>query len=199
MIGLVCGTIGAVYTRPLQRHLEQYNAIFRKPWMRVPLYSVAFGCAFYGGMQLPAQVFPKFTPKKHEGVSHSYYTSSQDVVAKFRLFETCEQVDSRDDISTYLSVYSTQPLTKNEMMDNLALHALKEFDLGKLFKVKRGGKDRDPVFWSFGKIHGLENIAFADPAEVRNTNGNPVKLQQIVDKIEGPTNIDSYEHLVQEL
>jgi len=76
---------------------------------------------------------------------------------------------------------------------------LKEFDLGKLFKVKRGGKDRDPVFWSFGKIHGLENIAFADPAEVRNTNGNPVKLQQIVDKIEGPTNIDSYEHLVQEL
>jgi hypothetical protein len=32
-----------------------------------------------------------------------------------------------------------------------------------MFQVKRSGKDRDPMFWSFGKIHGLENIAFADP------------------------------------
>jgi hypothetical protein len=84
-------------------------------------------------------------------------------VAKFRLFETFEKTDVQDDIATYLSVYSTQPLTKNEMADNLALHAMKEFDLGKMFRVKRAGKDRDPMFWSFGKIHGLENIAFADP------------------------------------
>ena len=74
-----------------------------------------------------------------------------------------ETQDSHNDVATYLSVYSTQPLTKNEMMDNLALHALKEFDLGKMFQVKRAGKDRDPMFWTFGKIHGLENIAFADP------------------------------------
>jgi hypothetical protein len=32
------------------------------------------------------------------------------------------------------------------------------------------------MFWTFGKIHGLENIAFADPAEVKATNGNPVKI-----------------------
>lgn len=93
----------------------------------------AFTCAFYGGMQLPGKVFPKFTPSKFEGVSHSYYTSSQDIVSKFRLFETMETQDSQNDVASYLSVYSTQPLTKNEMMDNLALHALKEFDLGKMF------------------------------------------------------------------
>jgi hypothetical protein len=103
-------------------------------------------------------------------------------------------------VATYLSVYSTQPLTKSEMMDNLALHALKEFDFGKMFRVKRAGKDADPVFWSFGKIHGLENIAFADPAEVKSTNGNPVKIQQIVDRFEGSVfPVNSFEHLIQEL
>jgi hypothetical protein len=86
------------------------------------------------------------------------------------------------------------------MVDNLALAALKEFDYGKLFQVKRAGKDRDPMFWTFGKIHGLENIAFADPQEVKGTNGNPVKIQKIVDRFEGsPIRLDSYEHLIQEL
>lgn len=73
-------------------------------------------------------------------------------------------------------MYSTQPLTKSEMVDHLALAALKEFDFSKMFQVKRAGKDRDQMFWSFGKIHGLENIAFADPSEVKETNGNPVKI-----------------------
>jgi len=199
-LATVCGTIGAIYARPLQRNLEGYNAIFRKPWMRLPLQGAAFGCAFYGGLQLPARLFPKLTYSKFEGVNNSYYTSSQDMVGKFRLFETFDQFDSHEDIATYLSVYSTQPLTKNEMMDNLALHALKEFDLGKLFRIKRGGKDRDPVFWSFGKVHGLENLAFADEEEVKATNGNPVSLQMIADKAEGnPLQIHSYEHLVQEI
>ena len=56
------------------------------------------------------------------------------------------------------------------------------------------------MFWSFGKIHGLENIAFADPAEIKATNGNPVKIQRIVDRVEGsPLTINSYEHLILEL
>ena len=56
------------------------------------------------------------------------------------------------------------------------------------------------MFWSFGKIHGLENIAFADPKEVYETKGNPIKIQQIVDKVEGyPTTADSFESLVHQL
>ena len=55
-----------------------------------------------------------------------------------------------------------------------------------MFKVKIGGKDHDPMFWSFGKIHGLENIAFLDPEEVKATDGNPVKIQKLVNKVEGP-------------
>jgi hypothetical protein len=193
----VTGTIGAWYMRPLQRNLENYNAIFRKSWMKVPLFAVSFGCAAYGGMQLPARLFPKFTRQKFEGVDHAYYTSSNDIVGKFRLFETFDKFDSHDDVASYLSVYSTQPLTKNEMLDNLALQALKEFDLGKMFRVKRAGKDKDPLFWSFGKIHGLENIAFADPEEIKATNGNPVKIQQIVDRADpNKLQVHSFEHLI---
>ncbi len=58
----------------------------------------------------------------------------------------------------------------------MALNSLKEFDLAKMFRVKRAGKDKDNIFWSFGKVHGLENIAFADPKEVLAANGNPVKI-----------------------
>jgi hypothetical protein len=97
-------------------------------------------------------------------------------------------------------MYSTEPLTKNEMIDSLALNAIQEFDVTKMFRIRRMGKDKDPMFWSFGKIHGLENIAFADEEEIRATNGNPVKIQEIVNKYDGSTlRIDSYEHLVEEL
>lgn len=96
------------------------------------------------------------------------------MVSKFRLFETFESPDPKRDIADYLTVYGTDPLTKTEMIDNIALNVLKEFDVSKIFRVKRAGKDKDPIFWSFGKIHGLENIAFADPEELRQTYGNPV-------------------------
>ena len=146
---------------------------------------------------MPTRIFTKFSPYKNEGVTHAIYTSSHDMVSKFRLFETFETTDVKNDVANYLSIYGTTPFTKNEMMDNIALHALKEFDLAKMFRVKRAGKDKHPVFWSFGKIHGLENLAFADPQEIKETNGNPVKIQRIVDRYDGaPTNPDSYEHLL---
>lgn len=71
------------------------------------------------------------------------------------------------------------------MMDFIALKALEKTDLTKLFRVKRAGKDKDEMFWTFGKIHGLENIAFADPEEIKKTNGNPVKIQKVVNKYDG--------------
>ena len=55
-----------------------------------------------------------------------------------------------------------------------------------MFQVRRRGKDEDDLFWSFGKIHGLENIAFVDPNRLKETNGNPVKIQKLVNEIEGP-------------
>ena len=49
--------------------------------------------------------------------------------------------------------------------------------------MKRSGKDLDDFYYNFGKVHGLENIAFVDPEELSKTNGNPVALQCLVNKV----------------
>ena len=74
----------------------------------------------------------------------------------------------------------------------------KQVDLGKVFQVKRSGKDTDDFFWQFGKIHGLENIAFADPAELAATEGNPIKLQRLLNKTQYQVNtprVSSYDEM----
>lgn len=74
---------------------------------------------------------------------------------------------------------------------------MKMEDISKHFKVNRGGKDRNDIFWSFGKIHGLENIAFADPAELEETGGNPVKIQALANKYDGAqASAHSFDHLL---
>jgi len=30
------------------------------------------------------------------------------------------------------------------------------------------GKDKNDIFWNFGKIHGLENLAFVDDKEIED-------------------------------
>jgi hypothetical protein len=49
------------------------------------------------------------------------------------------------------------------------------------WKIKRAGKDKDDIFWSLGKIHGLENIAFLTEDQMLSTGGDPFKLQHAVD------------------
>lgn len=55
------------------------------------------------------------------------------MVSKFRLFETFDSPNPKGSIADYLSVYGTEPLTKSEMIDNIALHAMKEFNVAQLF------------------------------------------------------------------
>ena len=49
-LGLFTGTIAAIYARPLTRNAANYNAFFRKPWMRLPIYTFFFACGFVGGV-----------------------------------------------------------------------------------------------------------------------------------------------------
>lgn len=102
LLGATCGTVALYWARPFQRRAEEYSLLFKKPWMKLPIYAFAFTCAFYGGIQLPSRIFYKFSPSKNEGVSHAVYSSSQDMVSKFRMFETFDTVDSRDNIASYL-------------------------------------------------------------------------------------------------
>ena len=142
--------------------------------MKAPLYMAAYSGGFYIASHLPGRFFTKL--KNFNGVDHAYYTGSQDVVARFRLFDDFESPNTQQNLANYLSAYTDEPLTQSEMLDNIVTQLSKHTDISKLFQVKRAGKDKDNWFWSFGKIHGLENLAFADPAELKATNGNPVKI-----------------------
>jgi len=55
-------------------------------------------------------------------------------------------------------------------------------NFSKNFKIKRMGKDKDDIFWSLGKIHGLENIALCDLDELKATKGDPIKIQALINK-----------------
>lgn len=86
------------------------------------------------------------------------------------------------------------------MLDRIAEGRSVDPNFSKNFKIKRMGKDKDDLFWSFGKVHGLENIAFADSQELAATQGDPWRLQQLVNKIndsEKPLPAQSFDKLVE--
>jgi hypothetical protein len=66
------------------------------------------------------------------------------------------------------------------------------------FQIKRNGKDRDNMFWNLGKIHGLEYLAYATEAELKEAAGNPVLIQRLANKImdedrfQAPTSFDGH-------
>jgi len=66
-----------------------------------------------------------------------------------------------------------------------------KIDFSKVYQVRKLGKDADPIFWSFGKIHGLENIAYVDEKELLACEGDPVAIQKLVNKIK-PEDIDGF-------
>lgn len=90
-------------------------------------------------------------------------------------------------------------MTKAELLNRLADGKGVDSSFQKKFKVKRAGKDKDDIFWAFGKIHGLENIALVSREELEACKGDPVKIQRLVDAAndnEKPAAPKSYEELV---
>ena len=73
-------------------------------------------------------------------------------------------------------MYDKDPMSKPELLQHMMKRISQKTDLSDVFRIKRQGKDANPIFWQFGKIHGLENIAFCDPKELAAVNGNPYEL-----------------------
>ena len=97
--------------------------------------------------------------KKDNTVNNDTYKGETDLVGRFRLYENNEHVSAEDKMLNYLAMYSDDPLTKPELVDQMMKNISKQCDLSKIFRVKRAGKDENDFFWTFGKIHGLENIS----------------------------------------
>ena len=62
----------------------------------------------------------------------------------------------------YLSIHSKDPLTKPELVNHMMHKMNKNVNLFEKLQIKRSGKDLDDIYYSYGKVHGLENIAYVD-------------------------------------
>ena len=200
MWGLACGAFAAWKWMPIQREMEAANAMLRKTWMRYPMVGGVFGFAYFCGMQLPVRFFQKATHRT-EGISSETYTGKHDIVGRFRLFENSHSSTSEEELLDFLSMYDKDPLSKPELLNHMIKRISEQTDLTEVFRVKRLGKDQNPIFWQFGKIHGLENIAFCDAADLATVNGNPYTLQKLINKV-GPADapgLSSYQQVEEEV
>jgi len=159
MWAIFCGGVFAY--RPwgkIQSKLEEAHVLFRKPWMRFPLLTVAFCCGAYVGRQIPNRLHRL----SKDGVTQEASMSRTDVVGRFRLFDKDASADAgvapiENSLYDYLNEYSEEPLTGDRLKERLE----RMERVGRTnMRIKRAGKDLNNMFWHFGKIHGLENIAF---------------------------------------
>jgi len=91
------------------------------------------------------------------------YLHNQDLISKFRIFDNpTAMADTRGEVDSYLNMYETGPLTKASMLQKMNNGQGVDPEFSKKFQIKRRGKDKDDLFWMFGKVHGLENVALAD-------------------------------------
>lgn len=135
----------------------------RKAWMRYPVPAAIFFAAYHVATQLPTKVIRKLTYTPH--VTHDTYAGETDMVGRFRMFDGAgNSASAESHICNSLASYSTEALTEPEIMSQLAKQAnvtsAKAPQKGSNWRVKRLGPDESDHYWFYGKIHGLENIAY---------------------------------------
>lgn len=113
------------------------------------------------------------------------------MVGRFRLFDKMDINSSDNKMSHYISTYSTEALTEPEILNSLSrvaeAEAENQVDSNK--RIKRLGPDAEDHYWMFGKIHGLENIAYLTEEQIHACNGNPVLLQEAINAVEIPKGV----------
>jgi len=82
----------------------------------------------------------------------------------------------------YLAKNHQGAMTKSDLKEYLAVT-----DQGGLPQnrvLKRWGRDKNDIYWMLGKVHGLENIAKLSDEDLNKWNGDPIVLQEMLNKIE---------------
>lgn len=131
--------------------------------MRWPLLAGTFLFGYHIATFLPAKLFTKLS-RKNKGVAHETYTGEIDLVSRFRVFERpaqAEASETEEEILDYLTLHSSDPLTKPMLVEHMTKKLLENVDMSK-WRIKRSGKDEDDIYWALGKVHGVENIAYID-------------------------------------
>jgi hypothetical protein len=176
--------------------------------MRVPIYATAFGGAYWIASLLQMKFFTKwgdamtYSNPRVGGLQPGSYLNNHDLISKFRIFEagTVANADAQNEVENYLDLYSSGPLTKAEMLNRFAEGKKVDASFTKNFKMKRMGKDKDNIFWAIGKIHGIENAGLCDLDELKATGGDPMQVQEIINKAndaQKPDGPGSFENAIQ--
>ena len=206
LFGTAFGAFAVWKMLPIQRELSAAHPLFRKAWMKYPLLVSSFAFAYHCATMLPVKLFNKFS-RKYNGIDHENASQEPDLVGRFRVFDKVAEAQGDDEPTSteaelldYLSIHARDPLTKPEIVNHLMKKIEKEDKISEKFRIKRQGKDKNDIYYSFGKIHGLENIAFVPEDKLRETKGNPVLIQDLINQVkpEDVPGFASYEEVVEE-
>ena len=117
--GTACGVVAVYKTGPVRHEISSTYALFRKPWMRVPIPLAVFAFAYKVGTALPHRLGSKYLTK--QGITHESYKEESDVVSRFRLFENNAYAESsvEANIINYLNTYGVEAQTKPEVIASL--------------------------------------------------------------------------------
>lgn len=122
-------------------------------------------------------------------------TGTNDVISKFRELPEGSTNQARDELISYLT--TAVPYSRNELKDAIGDRLENLYGERNDKKLKRHGKDADDLWYMFGKIHGLENIAFVSDSKLEKLNGDPVGLQIAVNEAkEEPIKAASFDHFL---
>lgn len=188
MVGIAAGALAVYKTGPLRKECAQSYGLFRKAWMRYPAPIVVFAVGYTLATMVPQRLGRKLSWAPR--VTTDVYTSETDLVGRFRVFENHANANQTHEnhLAQYLATYSSDALTEPEIISKLDSEAQKLAKLKKAakYQIKRFGKDADDFFWTYGKIHGLENICFLSKEEIAACDNNPVKLQIAINNVKIP-------------
>jgi hypothetical protein len=111
--------------------------------MRYTTQVIVFGMAYYCGSMIPSRVLSKFSKGSDSstqfrgigsaGVNFDSYVGRADTVQRFRLFEGNVPQAQEDITANYLAQYSSDPLSKPELLDQLMKNISKKVDLSSIF------------------------------------------------------------------
>ena len=168
-----CGLVTGFYVhRKLTPLLQARSFLFKKPWMVPVIPLVAYCCAYTGAKQLRGRRFQGLE------VNFNKMTGSNDIISRFR--DVDHKKDRKSDSDHLQNYIATCAVNSREQLEedlkNLAPVRESKY---RNKRIKRADRDADDIYWTFGRIHGLENIANIPDNVLLSPDMTPEKLQEL--------------------
>jgi hypothetical protein len=137
LINAAVGGFAAYKVRPFQNATAEYYPLFRKSFMKYNIQLAVFCGLFYTASMFQTRFFPRLSMKffrqgyggdggseverSGHGINGNIYLHNQDLISKFRIFDNnpTAMADTKQQVSSYLDMYETGPLTKASMLQRL--------------------------------------------------------------------------------